>query len=82
MILLLDNPVCLYYSGFLLSCGCICGVGLVLPRLEEMLPLEQIQQRFLKKLVQTCLMGIAVQAAALPLSVWFFYEIPDRKSVV
>lgn len=76
MILLLDNPVCLYYSGFLLSCGCICGVGLVLPRLEEMLPLKQIQQRVLKKLVQTCMMGIAVQAAALPLSVWFFYEIP------
>lgn len=76
VILLLDNPVCLYYSGFLLSCGCICGVGLVLPRLEEILSLAQMKQKFSKKLVQACLMGIAVQAASLPLSVWFFYEIP------
>ena len=76
VILLLDNPVCLYYSGFLLSCGCICGVGLVLPLLEEILSLQQIQQKFLKRLVQICLMSTAVQAAALPVSVWFFYEIP------
>ncbi len=73
---LLDNPVCLYYSGFLLSCGCICGAGLVLPCLEEILRLSEIKKKAVRDLAQSLAMGIAVQAAALPLIAWFFYEIP------
>lgn len=76
ILILLDNPVCLYYSGFLLSCGCICGVGLVLPCLEKMFSLEKIKKKFLRNLAQSLVMGMAVQSAVLPLTAWFFYEIP------
>lgn len=75
-VLILDNPVSLYYSGFLMSCGCICGVGLVLPCLEELVHLQNIQQKILKSLLETGLMAVAVQAATLPLTAWFFYEVP------
>lgn len=66
--LLLDNPVYLYYSGFLLSCGCICAVGVLLPQMQAILSL--------KKLGQALLTGFALQAATLPLVAWFYCEIP------
>ncbi len=66
--LLLDNPAYLYYSGFLLSCGCICAVGVLLPQMQAILSL--------KKLGQALLTGFALQAATLPLVAWFYCEIP------
>lgn len=76
ILVLLDNPVYLYYSGFLLSCGCICGAGLILPRLEKTLFVSGEKGKLLRSLSGALRMGIAVQAATLPLSVWFYYEIP------
>ncbi len=68
ILLLLDNPAYLYYSGFLLSCGCICAVGVVLPQMKAIFSL--------KKTGQALLMGFSLQAATLPLVAWFYCEIP------
>lgn len=76
ILILLDNPVYLYYSGFLLSCGCICAVGLVLPQLGEIIPIPKGRGTFWKNFSQACQMGIAVQITTLPLVAWFYYEIP------
>lgn len=76
ILLLLDNPAYLYYSGLLLSCGCICGVGLVLPLFEQILPVDGIENGILKKMGQTMQMGVAVQMTTLPLALWSYYEIP------
>ena len=72
IILLLDNPAYLYYSGFLLSCGCICAVGVVLPQMEKMFSFT----KSLKRPGQALLAGLAVQVTTLPLIAWFYCEIP------
>ncbi len=76
ILVLLDNPVYLYYSGFLLSCGCICGAGLILPQLEKAFFVSKEKTKPFRAFQGALQMGIAVQAATLPLSVWFYYEIP------
>ena len=86
IILLLDNPAYLFYSGFLLSCGCICAVGVVLPQIREIFSFEKAQRKrekkiiqrkiIQKKIIQTLEMGAAVQMTTLPLTTWFYYEIP------
>lgn len=43
LLLLLHNPLLLFYSGFQLSFGAICGIGLFAPALESLLPhLEEL----------------------------------------
>lgn len=76
ILLLLDNPAYLYYSGFLLSCGCICAVGLVLPLSEQIFSFDKIKNRIVKKLGQTLQMGVVVQMTTLPLILWSYYEVP------
>lgn len=76
IILLLDAPVYLFYSGFLLSCGCICAVGILLPQIGLFFPVAGVDNPYLKKTGETLQMGVALQMMTLPLTLWFFYKIP------
>ena len=77
--LLINSPSYLFYSGFLLSFGCICGVGIVLPCLEQIFSLKKQNPKHKKWSVAfgNALAGsFAIQMATLPITLYFFYEIP------
>ncbi len=63
--MILENPRVLFHSGFLLSFGSVCGLGLLLPRLREMLP------RFTALMV-----SLSVTIFTLPVQFYYFYKIP------
>ncbi len=86
VIMLVDNPLLVYHSGFLLSFSSVCGVGLLSPLLQ--LSVEwfgkhsgegQIVSRG-KKLLQNTASGLSVSMAVtlftLPIQLFFFYKIP------
>ena len=77
--LLINSPSYLFYSGFLLSFGCICGVGIVLPCLEQIFSLKKQNPKHKKwsvALVNALAGSFAIQMATLPITLYFFYEIP------
>lgn len=86
ILLLAENPLYLYDSSFLLSFGAILGLALVSPVLplkkkkkEEPRPDRRVK-RLLEKMgegVKTGVFsGISVWAVLLPVTMYFFYEIP------
>lgn len=79
VLLLTAHPCYLFYSGFLLSFGAVCGVGIVLPCLNRIFSLRQQNPRHRKcavALAHALAGGFAVEIAALPIVLYFFYEIP------
>lgn len=77
--LLINSPYYLFYSGFLLSFGCICGVGIVLPCLEQIFSLKKQNPKHKKwsiTLTNALAGSFAIQMATLPITLYFFYEIP------
>lgn len=69
LLLLLEQPLYWYYSGFLFSFGCILAIGLLVPSMTyaKRMP-EGMRLRLLS--------GLALTLACLPLQLWFFYETP------
>ncbi|MBQ8821688.1 MAG: DNA internalization-related competence protein ComEC/Rec2 [Lachnospiraceae bacterium] len=63
--MILENPRVLFHSGFLLSFGSVCGLGLLLPRLKEYIP------RF-----SSLIVSLAVTIFTLPVQFYYFYKIP------
>ena len=77
--LLINNASYLFYSGFLLSFACICGVGIVLPCLEQIFSLKKQnpkQKKWSVALGNALAGSLAIQMATLPITLYFFYEIP------
>ena len=77
--LLISSPSYLFYSGFLLSFGCICGVGIVLPCLEQIFSLKKQNPKHRKwsvTLKNALTVSLSIQIATLPITLYFFYEIP------
>ncbi len=68
-LLLLEQPLYWYYSGFLFSFGCIFAIGLVVPSMTyaKRMP-EGIRLRILS--------AVSLTLACLPFQLWFFYETP------
>ena len=86
VIMLLDNPLLSYHSGYLLSFSSVCGVGLLAPTL---VPTEQNFMRkpwdgkvkiLLKSIWGRTVSGLAsscsVTLFTLPIQFFFFYKIP------
>lgn len=76
MLLLLQNPLYLFYSGFLLSYGCILGLALISPLLGRAFRPKWDRKKASHKLFLALLSGFSIQAATLPLTLSFFYEYP------
>ena len=80
ILILLKNPGMLFYSGFQLSFTAVIAVGVISPAAVSLLPkpghrsgrLRRLTARFL----ETALSCGVVWAAALPLTAYYFYEIP------
>lgn len=86
VIMLAENPVLVYHSGFLLSFSSVCGVGLLSPLLQlpaewfRRLPGEQAYISLGKKQLQKLSAGFSVSLAVtlftLPIQLFFFFKIP------
>ena len=70
VLILLENPLYLYHSGFQLSFGAILGIGLVYPCLSFLIPKLWMK----KKLVQTIAVSLSIQIATLPIVLYSFFQ--------
>ncbi|MDE6994242.1 MAG: ComEC/Rec2 family competence protein [Lachnospiraceae bacterium] len=69
LIILLQRPLYLTHSGFLFSFGAVCGIGILLPAVQQNL---FGQSRVEKALLS----GAAVSVSTLPVYLCFYYEFP------
>lgn len=67
LLILAENPLYLYDSGFLLSFGAVIGIVVVAPVFISVLPF---------KILTPFYMSLCIQLTTLPLCMYFFYEIP------
>lgn len=86
VVMLADNPLLSYHSGFLLSFSSVCAVGILPPLLK--LPSEWFRRYpgekqyivLLKKLLQKTADGLSVSLGVtlftLPIQLFFFYKVP------
>ncbi len=86
ILLLADNPLLIYHSGYLLSFGSVCGVGLLAPLLscggnrKRNRPGERRIVSILRKRLASLSAGLAgslsVTLFTLPIQLFFFYQVP------
>lgn len=63
--MVIENPRVLFHSGFLLSFGSVCAVGLLQPKLREYVP------HF-----SSLIVSLSVTIFTLPIQLYYFYKIP------
>lgn len=73
MLLLLEQPMYVFYSGFLLSFGAVLGITVLAPRIEA---LGKNRGVIGQRLFQTFSGSIGILAATFPIQVYFYYEYP------
>lgn len=71
ILLLLENPLYLYHTGFLLSFGAIMGIGLVNPCILYLIPKAYRRN----KVVQSVCVSLSVQLATLPVILNSYYQV-------
>lgn len=69
LLLLAEQPLYARSASFLLSFGAVMGIGVVYPALLSLYPAKRRRS-------QALLLSLAVQGVTLPLSLFFFYELP------
>lgn len=79
VLILLEQPLYFYHSGFVFSFGCAAGIALVLPALTKECknpakPKRYEEQR--KKLCRVVLSPLAIGTVSLPVYLWFYYQFP------
>lgn len=71
--IVIHQPLYLYNSSFLLSFGCVLGIGLLLPALtKKQYKKEKQPTGFLLNLMS----GTCISLAILPFQLMFFYQVP------
>ncbi len=79
VLIVAEQPLYLYYSGFLFSFGCIYAIGLVVPAMTTAgkKPMKNDRkERQPEGMVLRFLSGLSLTLACLPLQLCFFYQIP------
>lgn len=87
LLIVLEQPLYLYYSGFLFSFGCIYAIGLVVPAMtvvnhswkieeKQILAKQKKREKEPEGIRLRFLSGLALTLSCLPLQLWFFYQIP------
>ncbi len=81
ILLLLENPGYLFYTGFQLSAAAVLSIALIYPVLTDLLPdrfhLERSRRmQAAKQLLQAVFLWLAVTIGILPVLAWNYYEIP------
>lgn len=69
IIILLNCPMQIRSCSFLLSFGAVFGIGFICPILKDSI-------RTKSKIINGLLAGISVQLVILPITAYFFYQIP------
>jgi len=69
ILILIENPYAMYSAGFLLSFVSILGIAILSPCLHKIIVSN-------KKIVNTLITSGSIQLATIPLTLYFFYEIP------
>lgn len=82
----MDNPLLVYHSGFLLSFGSVCGLGVLSPILQisgEYLRKKTKESKWIvicrtagNKFVTGLITSLSVSLFILPIQLFFFYRIP------
>lgn len=87
LILLLENPLYLYHSGFWLSFGSVAGIAVIYPVFLKLLPGTRTRplpgnpvggffRKECLKLTQALMASLSVTLMTLPVILWFYYETP------
>ncbi len=76
VLILLEQPLYLYHSGFVFSFGCVLGIGLVLPALTEERGTDDFRYPLLRPVVRGIVSGLGVAVVTLPIYLWFYYQFP------
>lgn len=71
MMILFTDPLYIYDSGFMLSFGAVMGIALISPFLKHCLPFGD------KPFLSGFIASISVTLFTLPVTLYFFYEIPS-----
>lgn len=69
VLMLLQQPLYFFHSGFLFSFGCVLGIGLLLPVLMEGMQ----EWHFVFRSVMS---GVGMTVITLPIYLWFYYQYP------
>ncbi|NLJ89981.1 MAG: DNA internalization-related competence protein ComEC/Rec2 [Clostridiales bacterium] len=72
LIILINNPLQIFSTGFLLSFGAVLGIGLIYPFISNVFP---IKNKFIKVIVDSLLISLSVQIVTLPILLYFFFEV-------
>ena len=80
LLLLLENPRYLFYSGFQLSFVAVLGAGAIYPIWRDALPEKQkvkdFRQRWKRLMKDGILSTLIITLSTLPLICYYFYEVP------
>lgn len=86
LIILLQNPMQLVSTGFLLSYGAVLGIAVIYPALRKLLndsvqanvtiKAGDIKKAGNKGFINTILISISTQLSTIPIVLFFFYQIP------
>ena len=79
VLLLLEEPAYMFYSGFLLSFGAVLGVTIIAPVLLE---LCKRKGKLLKGIGKMFSGGIGILLATFPIQLYFYYEYPIYSMVI
>lgn len=66
-VILVSQPMYLMHSGFLLSFGSICGIGVLLPAMQSITK---------RKAGKALMAGLSITLFTLPIHLCFYFEVP------
>jgi len=72
-LILLEQPLYLYHSGFLLSFGAILGVGCLS---EVIKPIQSRKKRFIQKIASSLCGSLSIFLVHFPIMLCVYYEFP------
>jgi competence protein ComEC len=94
-LMLAANPSYIYEAGFLLSFTAVLGIGFVYPSVrvitlyvlgrDRIRRLHRSNRRLLRAvmaLLRTLLFSLALQTAIVPLTMWYYYQLPTYGIIV
>lgn len=74
VLLLLEQPLYFYHSGFVFSFGCVLGIALVMPSLTERR--KPVSNPMYGKIEAAILSAPGMAVITLPIYLWFYYQFP------
>lgn len=75
-LLLIEQPLYVFHSGYWLSFGSVAGIVVIYPVLQKSIAYYFRENDRIKKLTQPIMASLSVTIMTTPILLWFFYEIP------